>query len=66
MSLIDFNDWYSNFNEGGAARRAKRDAFIRGTIPPLAPANVHGGSTGHPEAVKNAKKVKVAKDKNKD
>lgn len=65
-NLIDFKTWCEqNLEEGGAMRRAKRDAFIRQTMPPLAPANVHSGGTGHPFAVKNASKTKTDSDKKK-
>lgn len=63
IELINFGDWYQQYHEGGAMRRAKRDAFIRGTMPPLAPANVHSGGTGHPFAVVVASRVKTHADK---
>jgi hypothetical protein len=56
--LINFQDWYEErLEEGGAMRRAKRDAFIRQLMPSLAPANVHSGGTGHPFAVMIASRV---------
>ena len=56
MDLMSFSDWVE-IKEGGAHRRAKRDAFRRKTIPPLAPADVHGGGTGYPWEVETAEKV---------
>ena len=64
IKLLSFNDW-QELQEGGAMRRAKRDAFVRQTMPPLAPANVHSGGTGSPLAVARAKKVKTHADKKK-
>jgi len=56
--LISFQEWYEErLEEGGAMRRAKRDAFIRQLMPPLPPASVHSGGTGHPYAVMIASRV---------
>jgi hypothetical protein len=56
--LISLQDCYEErLEEGGAMRRAKRDAFIRQLMPPLAPASVHSGGTGHPYAVMIASRV---------
>jgi len=56
MALMKFEAWLQ-VREGGAMRRAKRDAFRRKTMPPLAPANVHSGGTGYPWEVETAEKV---------
>lgn len=65
MNLPSFEEWRQMQTEGGAMRRAKRDAFRRGTMPPLAPANVNSGGTGTPFEIENAKKVKTHEDNEK-
>ena len=59
INLIGFEDWLQRYDEGGAQRRRVRDAFERGTLPPIAPASVNSGGTGSPLAQKNAAKVKT-------
>ena len=63
--LISFKEWYKQWQESGAMRRLKRDAFERGTMPPPAPASVNSGNTGTPFQIMMASKVKTYSPKKK-
>lgn len=62
IKLLSFDEYRQTMEESGAARRAKRDAFLRGTMPPMAPINVNSGNSGTPAEVEGAKKVKTQVD----